>query len=474
MIRQILRKELLMNLLSLRFILSLLLAILLFAASGLVFVNRYEKNTQDYWKKTNENLTGLKEQSKRLYRLAFYKQEIYKRPKPLTCFVEGYEKSLPDCIRCDAFSVDLPEIKSQSNFILPSFSDIDWVFIVSVILSFVALVFTYDSICGERETGTLRLILADTVPRYKVLLGKYFAAMLTLGIPLCIGLLVSLIIILFSRDVVLHPVEWLKILTIILLSFLCLSAFVLLGIFISIRTAHSSNSMVVLLLVWVGLVILIPSFGRIISDMYSRSTTQVDLLRKLDEASKKVDDQAKAGAFGENPGTMGGSRDDPMNNPPARARYKTAGVEAKKGIIEEHHRQMLAQVLKGRNLTCLSPVVIYQRASEAIAGTGLSHCVNLRSQIRQYMENLMQYIRDQDREDSDSLHLICPDSAAAIRWKTISHNPVDFDTVPKFQERDIALGQSLKLAIWDIGVLALFNLVFFAAAFVSFLRYDVR
>ena len=86
----------------------------------------------------------------------------------------------------------------------------------------------------------------------------------------------------------------------------------------------------------------------------------------------------------------------------------------------------------------------------------------------------MQYIRDQDREDSDSLHLICPDSAAAIRWKTISHNPVDFDTVPKFQERDIALGQSLKLAIWDIGVLALFNLVFFAAAFVSFLRYDVR
>ena len=56
----------------------------------------------------------------------------------------------------------------------------------------------------------------------------------------------------------------------------------------------------------------------------------------------------------------------------------------------------------------------------------------------------------------------------------MSHKPVDFDTVPKFQERDLGLGESLKLAIWDIGLLALFNVVFFVAAFVSFLRYDVR
>ena len=54
------------------------------------------------------------------------------------------------------------------------------------------------------------------------------------------------------------------------------------------------------------------------------------------------------------------------------------------------------------------------------------------------------------------------------------HNPVDFDTVPKFQEKDPKLSESLKLAIWDIGLLALLNLVFFAASFVSFLRYDVR
>ncbi len=65
-------------------------------------------------------------------------------------------------------------------------------------------------------------------------------------------------------------------------------------------------------------------------------------------------------------------------------------------------------------------------------------------------------------------------SRGSFDWHTISKKPVNFNIVPKFQERDLALGQSLKLAIWDIGLLVLFNLVFFAASYVSFLRYDVR
>jgi len=470
MIRQILRKEVLENLLTLRFILSLLLTISLFAVSGFVFVKRYERQSQDYWKKTNENLTRLSEQSKQLYRLAFYKQEIYKAPRPLTCCVEGFEKSLPNCIRFNAFTSDLPETRGQSNFVLPHFSDIDWVFIISLILSFVALVFTYDSICGEKETGTLSLMLAGTVPRYAVLLGKYSATMLTLGIPLCIGLLVSLVIMVSSKDIAIGSGDWLKILTIVLLSFLCLSAFVLLGMFVSSRTAHSANSMVILLLLWVGLAILMPSLGLIVSDLSSEGTTKMELHRRLDEASNQI----SSDKFGENAGSMATDLKSPMNNPPAHARYRTAKMNAKNQVLEEHHREMVAQVSTGQNLVCLSPVVIYQRASEAIAGTGINHCVNLRREIKQYQDELKQYVRDEDVKDPDSLHLIFPEEQCARSWRTISHKPVDFATVPKFQERHLGVGQSLKLAIWDIGLLILFNLVFFTAAFVSFLRYDVR
>ena len=100
--------------------------------------------------------------------------------------------------------------------------------------------------------------------------------------------------------------------------------------------------------------------------------------------------------------------------------------------------------------------------------------MNLYQQIKQYQAQLKDYIRDRDQQDPESLHLLFDEEHSVAEWNAISKRPVSFDTVPKFQERDLAFGQSLKLAVWDIGLLALFNLVFFAAAFVSFLRYDVR
>jgi ABC-type transport system involved in multi-copper enzyme maturation permease subunit len=472
MIRQIIHKEILGNLLSFRFILSLVLIILLFAVGGFVFVGRYKQQSSDYWQKTNENLAGFRQQSQQLYKLAFYKQSVWREPKPLSLCAEGFEKSLPNNFRFDVFSSDLPEIKGRSNFTLSHFSNIDWAFIVSVILSFLALVFTYDSVSGEKEDGTLRQMLANTIPRHEVLLGKYLGVVITIGIPLLMGLLVSLIIVIASNVVVISGLDWLKILAMILLSFLYLSIFILLGVFVSSRTAHPANSMVVLLLVWVVLVILIPSFGRIISDVSGKAPNPTELDRKLGEISAEM--WSNTTRFGERAGNWAGNVNNPMNNPPARGRLKTAEVNAKNQAREDYHNKMLAQAFIGRNLTCFSPTVIYQRASEDVAGTGINHCVSLIKQIKEYRAELKEYIRSKDAEDSLSLHMIFPEANSAAAWNTISHAPVDFSTVPKFQERDLGLAQSLKSALWDIGLLVLFNLVFFAGAFVSFLRYDVR
>jgi ABC-type transport system involved in multi-copper enzyme maturation permease subunit len=105
-------------------------------------------------------------------------------------------------------------------------------------------------------------MLAGAVPRYTVLLAKYAATIVTLGIPLCIGILINLIVVVSSRSVAFESSEWLKILALVLLSFLYLSIFVLLGMFVSSRTAHPANSMVILR--WCGSpCVLTPSIGLI-------------------------------------------------------------------------------------------------------------------------------------------------------------------------------------------------------------------
>lgn len=472
MIRHITRKEILDNLLSLRFMLSMLLIISLFATGGFMFAGKYRQESSDYWKETNSNLSRIREHTNHLYELVTCKQVVWRRPKPLSLCAEGYEITLPDRFSFDPFVADLPEVRSRSNFILPHFNDIDWVFTISLIVSFVALLLTYDSLCGEKQAGTLRLMLAASIPRHKVLLGKYFGAMVTIGMPLLIGLMISLIIVVSSRTININTGQWLKILTIILLSFLYLSVFILSGIFISSRSRKPTSSMVVLLLLWIGLVILIPSFGKIIAGTFHKIPSRIDMENRMAEAIQQIEDDCKNGKFGKGAGSWSSQED----NPPAAARYYNAQVHARNMIMDEYLRQMIAQTNTGRAFTCISPAAIYQRASEIIAGVGVSRIAHLCQQIKRYQENFKEFIRTKDAEDPDSLHLLFqfPSGWVAKNWHVISDEPVDFDNVPKFQEHDLALGESLKLAIWDIGLLMLMNLGLFAGAFVSFLRYDVR
>ncbi|RPJ36305.1 MAG: ABC transporter permease, partial [Planctomycetaceae bacterium] len=328
------------------------------------------------------------------------------------------------------------------------------------------------SLCGEKETGTLALLLAGSVPRYKILLGKYIAVMLTLGIPLLLGVLINLLIVTHSKAVAIHAGEWLKILVIVLMSFLYLSVFALLGMFVSSRAKRSVISMVILLFVWVGLVMVVPSSGRTIAQAFRTVPTQAELQREISDAMGRLWNDCVAGKYGEKAGMATPNVDE--CDPPARAQWKNDASEQRNRMIDEHVNRMIAQVTIGRQFTRVSPAEIYRQACEIVAGTGVQRFSQLCRQRARYQDELTEYICSRDSEDPASLHLPSDDNYAAGAWKTISHASADFDTVPKFHERDLTLGESLKLAVWDIGLLVLFNLAFFAAAFISFLRYDVR
>ena len=75
----------------------------------------------------------------------------------------------------------------------------------------------------------------------------------------------------------------------------------------------------------------------------------------------------------------------------------------------------------------------------------------LRRQIRRYQANFKEYIRSRDAEDPNSLHLLFEEENTARWWKTMSHQAIDFNTVPRFQEKDLNISETLQLAIWDIG-----------------------
>lgn len=472
MIGKIALREILENFLSLRFMLSFLLSTSLFAVSAYVFVADYPEQMDDYRSKTNKNVMALKGQTDALYKVALYTQGIYRKPSLFAVCAEGRENTLPNYFEANAFTAALPAYKGRINTVSSGLGHVDWVHIVSMILSFTALVFTYESISGKKRAGTLCLTLANTITRHEILLGKYLGAMFTLTVPLLAGILANLLIVMHSKDVTIDAEGGIRIATIVFLSLLYISIFIWLGLLISSRTAHPSNSMAVLLLVWIVSVIFLPGLCRIIYDVAVKEPSQVELERRLEEVSREI--WRNRDRYGERAGHMSRDPDDPGNNPPARARLKNAVNDARNQVREGYHNKLLAQALGRRHVASISPAVVYQRACEAFSGTGLDRCIDLYAQCKRYRSELETFIRERDREDPKSLHLFNPERSSLRSWMAVSHQPVDFDLVPKFREQAPALGHCLQRAIWDTGLLVLFNLVFATAAFVSFLRYDVR
>jgi len=79
-----------------------------------------------------------------------------------------------------AFDPNLVDSKYESNPVFSIFGALDLTFIVKIILSLFAILFTYDAIVGEKEKGTLKLTLSNNVPRDRLILGKVIGGFISL------------------------------------------------------------------------------------------------------------------------------------------------------------------------------------------------------------------------------------------------------------------------------------------------------
>ncbi len=464
MLGTIIKKELQGNLSTFRFILTLLLTVAVFVASGVAFIGKYKNERMDYLNIKNTNLAGLEKQSAALNLIPNYVQTVRKEPSVTQLMAEGNEKSFPNNFRTDAFSIRYPEVESRSNFLFPRFADIDWTFIIAFILSFMAILMTFDSLSSEKHRGTLSLMMSNAVPRDKVIIGKYASGILTLAVPLFVGLIVNIIVVIIGGI----PINGLgiKLIIFIALSLLYLSFFVLLGTLISSLSSQSSSSIVALLFFWVTLVIVIPSFGRFAAEKSVRVPTRAEFDEKFAAMYRQI--WSNSEKFGKYAGNWGSGVEV---NPPARAALFNAITEARAQVRDEYMNKIIAQANAGKNLSRISPTALYQYASEALAGTGVVRFERLYGQLKRYREILKEFVLAKDKEDPQSLHLLAEGNQ---HRRMLSARPVDFNAIPKFEEKDVPLGSALKNALRDIGILAGLNILLCLAVYFSFLKADIR
>lgn len=293
MIWTMMKRELLDSIVSLRFYVTSALVISVIAVGAVISVGNYQEGLGDYNRCVKQNQEKVRDYAKSLSTLGTASQSLYKRPKVLSLCASGEEKDLSNAISVAASQISNERNVARRNFMLSRFSNLDWTFIIGVIFSFVALLLSYDAVCGEKETGTLRLTSSNPVPRTQILLAKFLGTGITLLIPFLIGIVLSPIIATSSDQIALGGADWTRISLTVLVSLIYLATFVTLGLFVSSRTSASSTSLVLLLFLWVILVIVIPSSGGLIASGFYKLPSLSEIEEQKKTAVQAAYDEYK-------------------------------------------------------------------------------------------------------------------------------------------------------------------------------------
>ena len=499
MLITLIRRELLDNLMTFRFAAATFITFLLVVANTAVLIKDYERRLASY-------NTALKTHRQQLRETKTYSAGdivVDRPPNPLSIFNVGLDKRLGNEIWI--YHAVVPTLwdagmSGSDNPFLNIFNSIDIVFIFKVVLSLMGLMFAYDALAGERERGTLRLVLTHSVSRGTILLAKYIGALLCLSIPLLLSLLLSLILLTTSASFSLGTPDFLRIGGIVLASIAYLSVFYLIGLLISAMTQRASTALMLSMFVWGFLVLVYPNM--ILAMTHSSEHLQPHAESAFDEVKQtwsEFDRERKR--FLVNDAVPGEDWSFSMFGFGSLAEY-FASLELGyyyhsyinfEDLGEEFEPQVPhAQKYFGflgprtvntaerawllrkpalentfvqpanleRTLLKFSPVGVYDAVTQTWAGTDLLGIRDFFDVARQYRQTVIDYFVDNN-------------TFGSRQWFSADKGAADWSTLPQFSFQRADIGAIAKRALPDISLLLITNLALFMAIFLIFLKSEV-
>jgi ABC-type transport system involved in multi-copper enzyme maturation permease subunit len=468
MLRDIIKKEILDNITSPKFVFTFLLCAVLILLSVYTGVTNYGAEKKEYTAAVALNKKNLESQPN-YSSLAGLGVKINKPPQVLGTVVNGVEEAVGRVAPINiAQDPNLVDSKYGSNPVFAVFGPLDLMFIVKIVLSLFAILFTYDTIVGEKEKGTLKLALSNDVPRDRLILGKAIGGYISLLIPLLIPLVLSLLILIIAPNLALGAGDWVRLFLIFLMFFLYLSVFFSLGLFVSARTTRSSTSFLVLLFVWVVIVMVIPKVAVLTAAQLEPIPSVHEITAKKDSFLQQVQVEGQKGAREWMQKNMADAAKDPKGYQEKFRKFiedyqqeLTSKIDANNAAIERDYQQKKsAQQKLAVNLSRISPASALTFGSMTLARTGIDEYDRFLASVRTYKPIYTKWLNSK--------------LGQSINFQTGEMSKIKIDDMPQHSLEPESLGKSLARTLPDYVLMAVMIIVFFVGAYVSFLRYDVR
>jgi ABC-type transport system involved in multi-copper enzyme maturation permease subunit len=393
MLISIIKREFQDNLFSFRFSVTLIICLVLFLTSAYLMSSDYQRRLEHYSAARSEQEGKLNEQL----------------PIPLSVLAKGLDNSMG--------------YDQQHNALFSVFDSLDFMYIVKVALSLMAIFFSFGVISGEKEAGTLALTMSNSVSRSKVILGKWIGNYVALMVPFLIAVIIELLVINLSDSINTEDEVWIRMGLIILLSLVYISVFFGLGVFISVVTKKASTSLILSLMLWAVLILAVPSMAVLVSKraVDAPSTQEVRLKKQAIRQAANIE-------------TMRKLEENSISDHKERQKvwdeaWKRINAEHKK-LDDERKLKLRHLVSITKDISRISPSSSYVFAITTLARTGI-----------------------EDRQSYDDI--------AEKDVEEANRNRKD-------------LAESIKVALPDIALLLIINVLLFMSAYVAFMHYDVR
>jgi len=410
----------------------------------------HHKQKRDYYNATSAYRERV-DQMRDFNEFEIFGMTSRRAPNPLSIFAMGLEADMSRSVTNSEMQGLQVGGTPYANPLFALFSTPDVAYVVGIIVSLLAILFVFDAVSGEKEQQTLRLVLSNSVPRDAILMSKCVGGLLCLCVSFLISLGVGLLIARVSMSLVFTPDEWLRVGGVILVSLLYISAFLMLGLFISTCTQRSGTSLMISLLAWVVLVLGIPNLVPVIA----RQMMPLPSMARMEGEEEAIRDEEYRKAR-ENM-----SRD--MSREERSALYNEArrAIQTRMELLQSNYEnRFMQQVSLAMVMSRVSPSACFTYASTEFAGTGVDAYTDFVRYVHLDFRRLFEQSLNDVREASRS-------AGSGV-------GAVDVKKLPVFTPKAQTIQLSFKKSLMDVGLLCGYTTLFFLGAFIRFLRYDVK
>ena len=471
MLLTLIQKEIMHHVLSVRFVALLLMCVLLIPLTLSINYQSYRQNLVDYQEAVK--LANIEEKTMNPKMPLEPEIEVSKlilKPTPLSIFAKGLGDSLPSYLGMTRNGITQGPPATFSAPLSQLLGHLDFLFVVGTVFSLLALLFTFDAVAGEREAGTIRITLANSLPRDLFLWSKLIGGYLVFIVPFLVSFLFGLLLLVWQGFPLGESDIFPRVLGLTAISLLYIGVFFAIGTVISTYLDSAKTALIIAFTLWVFAVLITPRIGflaakvlaptRTSQSVYMEKTvTRDNFDAELSEIKKKIVMETPADERGMRviAGEVANKIDERMK--PFEAEYRQKFQDHANKLDRDYERETERQEQVGETLSRITPTSSLIYLATNLTQTGKRKRHNYFQAGERYYNEL----------HTDLFSKIV-DHASARMW-----NPAtDIVNITQPPPLEITtLGETLRQSMVDVLLLCFFAVALTTVAFLKFFRSDI-